>query len=267
MSLVLKKALSTAETATAAAAAWLEKNQGVVTVTKFKEALDIQTSADLQAEKIIFSEINKIFPDHNLFSEEAGLIDKKSDYTWIIDPLDGTKEYVKDQKNWLSLVAVQNRQEVLVGCVYNPNLKITYKGHQKGKAYKNDQILKVSAKKTLSESIVALKFPNHPASPIDHLQVLQAIDPLLKQCYRLRSSHYDAWNICLVAEGVHEAFILLGNYGPKWWDVAPALIIAKQAGAKITTTKGRPIRLNDLEKGLVVSNELIHDQLLAIINQ
>lgn len=263
----LTKALTVAETAAGIAGDWLKTNQSKVKIVKHKDYQHIQTDADLTAESLIIDKILKKFPSHNILSEEAGLIDHQSEYTWVIDPLDGTLEYQKGHSDYLVLIALENRQEILTGVVYSPSLNNLYSGSKLTASKKNNQPLKVSSTKTLSQAVINIKLPNLNSSPSDKVLALSAVKKLLDKFYRVRSSTLDALNICLVAQGVIEAFCLIGDTGPKWWDLAPGLIIARKAGAKISDCFGQPIKNHDLSHGIVVTNGLIHDQLLNILNR
>lgn len=262
----LTKALTVSKTAAVIAGDWLKTNQSQVKIVKHKNYQHIQTDADLTAESLIIDKILKVFPSHNILSEEAGLIDHQSEYTWIIDPLDGTLEYQKGHWGYLVLIALENRRGILTGVVYRPGNKTLYSASKLAPSTKNHQPVKVSSIKTLSRSVINFKLPNLNSSPPDKVLAVAALKKLLDKFYRVRGSTLDALNICLVAEGIIEAFCLTSDFGPKWWDLAPSLIIAKQAGAKISDCFGQPIKNHNLSHGIVVSNGLIHDQLLNILN-
>lgn len=207
----LQKAREVAIKAATEAGGWLKDNQTDIKITKQKDIEDIQLQADLNAEKLIIEKISQDFPDHNIFSEEAGLIDHHSDYTWVVDPLDGTKEYLRGQKDFLTLVGLQDKKEVLAGCVYNPNTNETFSGAKALGATRNDQSLKVSTKAELKNSIITMKLPNFGATKEWQEKVVKVLGNLLPVCYRVRSSTCDAANICLGALGAVEAFILMGG--------------------------------------------------------
>lgn len=264
----LQKAREVALKAATETGDWLKQNQEKVVVLKSKaDLLDLQTSADLAAEKMIFERLEAAFPDHNLFSEEKGLVNKQSDYTWIVDPLDGTKEYVRNQSDFLCLIALQDKSEVLAGCIYNPSTKEAYTGAKNLGSFKMNNKLAISSEKEVAKSFVYYRLSKQPQDVSLHQEVVKVLAKLLPVAYRVRGSTYDVMSLCFVAQGAAEAFVMLPKIGVKWWDVAPGLVVAKEAGAKITNAYGKPLENQVMDDGLVVSNGLIHDQLLNLINQ
>ena len=264
----LQKAKEVAIKAATKTGDWLKQNQEKVVVLKSKaDLLDLQTSADVEAEKMVFEQLGAAFPDHNLFSEEKGLVDKKSAYTWIVDPLDGTKEYVRNQSDFLCLIALQDKSEVLAGCIYNPSTKEAYSAAKGSGAFKMKSHLSVSLEKDIKKSFVYYRLSKQPHDNSLHQQVVKVLAKLLPVAYRVRGSIYDVMSICFVAQGAAEAFVMLPKIGVNWWDVAPGIVVANEAGAKITNAYGRPFKNQVMNDGLVITNGLIHEQLLDIINQ
>ncbi|HKZ35557.1 MAG TPA: inositol monophosphatase [Patescibacteria group bacterium] len=264
----LNLAQAVARDAAIQAGDWLKQNQQKVMVLKSKaDQLDLQTTADIEAEKLIFAVIEKSFPDHNLFSEEKGLVDKKSPFTWVVDPLDGTKEYVRNQSDFLSLVALQDKNEVLTGCVYNPSTKETYTGAKNLGGFKLQQHLSASKESDIKKSFIYYRLSKQPHDQKLHGRVVEVLSKLLPAAYRVRGSTYDVMSICYVAQGAAEGLVILPGLGVNWWDVAPGIVVANEAGAKITNAYGRPFKNQVMNDGLVITNGLIHEQLLDIINQ
>lgn len=270
MSPDLQKAKKVAQEAAVKAGDFLKQYQPKVTVKKYKDLGDIQTDADLKAEKIISQIITKSFPQHNIFSEEAGLTDKHSEYTWTIDPLDGTKEYIRGRSIFLTLVSLETKSDLLVGCVYNPNTKNIFSAAKGNHAFKNfKQKLSVSKTSQLKHAIIAVTLPTYVLKEPKFSQNWQFIRSLAQKTYRVRGFQFDALNICHTAQGAMEGFCCFTDtqFGPKWWDIAASLTIAQEAGAKITDLSGKPLKNQDLTNGIVVTNGLIHHQLLRMINQ
>jgi myo-inositol-1(or 4)-monophosphatase len=92
-------------------------------ILKYKDRQDIVTNVDIKAETLIIKKIKENFPDHNIFSEEKGRENLNSKYTWVIDPLDGTKHYLRKTPIFCTSIALQKDGEVILGVVYAPMLK------------------------------------------------------------------------------------------------------------------------------------------------
>ena len=101
----------------------LTENKGHGKVVSYKDLQDIQTDIDIKIEKMVIDQIEIAFPTHNIFSEEVGVIDKGSEYCWVIDPLDGTKEFIRDIPLYCSAVMLQKNGEPIAAAIYDPELK------------------------------------------------------------------------------------------------------------------------------------------------
>jgi|APSaa5957512622_1039677.scaffolds.fasta_scaffold39329_2 myo-inositol-1(or 4)-monophosphatase len=262
----LKKALDLIHGTTLGVGGYLHNYQQDVLIEKHKIGPDVQTNADLEAEKIFFKSIEEQYPDHNIFSEEFGYKDKNSEYTWYIDPLDGTIEYSRLSPLYLTTAALQTNSEVLVGSVYMPAVDQIYLASKKTKSTLNNKNISVSKNKDLGQSIIQFKNGNKKQSPEQQHQTFSILEKIALNTYRTHGFQNIAWNLCMVAQGVVDGFALLVDIGEKWQDVAAGLLIAKQAGAKITNRYGKSIKLKNFKDGIIVTNGLIHDQLLDIIN-
>ena len=262
----LKKALSVAEEAVTLAGKFLLAHQDSVVIKKQKDAVDIQTDADLKAEKICLEIIQASFPDHNILSEQVGFIDRKSDYTWVIDPLDGTKEYLRQIPLWGTLISLETKTKTLVSACYFPPANELYLATDKQATIFNNNPVKLSSEKTLSKSFVYTHPPTNKTKKKTSDFIWRKLQQLSVQTYRLRAHVIDAWVLSWLSRGGMEGYWLPDGNLTEWYDISPGILIAKQAGAKITDRYGQSLKLGDLSKGLVVTNGLIHDQLLDIIN-
>ena len=111
---------------------------------KMKSAHEIVSYADLLSEKIIIKEIKKEFPDHHILSEEKGDDQKKSDYTWIIDPIDGTTNFTIKNPLWAISIGVLYKNELIFGLVYAPILNEVYRASKNKGAFLNNKKINVS---------------------------------------------------------------------------------------------------------------------------
>lgn len=245
----------------------LLKEKQQATIKKHKLGEDFATSADYASEKLIISEISKHFPKHNIVSEEIGTINNDSEYTWVIDPLDGTKEYFVGIPFYSVLLSCQDKHHLLVGCCFTPETGELYSASLGNGAFQDKTPLHVSSKEKLSRAIVVSHPPNSFVSNDQFSLAWKTIINVAKNTYRLRPSHWDAQFVCWLAKGAVDAYFITHSAGPRWYDIASGLTIAQEAGAKVTDKHGKPLKVGSIENGFVVSNGLIHDELLKIINQ
>ncbi len=240
--------------------------QSTAEIAKKKDAYgDIATTADLASEKLLINAIEASYK-HNIFSEEAGLIDHHSDFTWYIDPLDGTKEYARGLYRYAVLVSCQTSQELVASAAYFPRINLLYSASKGNGAYLDQSPLQVSSQSKLTHSYIFGRLPGNNISEPEFSRSWDIHQQLAQKAYKFRPCNFEAEVLCWVAQGAAEALVVLGDYGPKWWDVASGLMIAQEAGATITNRYGKPLKLQNLEDGLVVTNGKIHQQLISLIN-
>lgn len=264
----LKKTKDFAEKLAKRVGKFLLEKQDKVEILEFKDKQDILTNIDLQAEKIIVNAISKNFPNHNINSEEVGIIDNNSEFTWVIDPLDGTKEYFRGLPYYSVCISLENRKEILIACIYIPATDELYSAAKGFGAFENEGLkLKVSIQGKLDHAIIAAHPPNHKVKEPGFSKIWNILAKVAKSSYRLRPTAYDNIILCYLAKGAFDAYFVLIEKGPKWWDIAPGLSIAQEAGAKVTNRYGDPLVMGNFKDGIIVSNGKIHDQLLKILKK
>lgn len=235
------------------------------TVTKHKLGEDFATSTDYASEKLIITEIEKNFPTHNIYSEEAGAINNGSEFTWVIDPLDGTKEYFRGIPLYSVLLSCQDEKQLIASCCYTPETNELYSASLSNGSFQDNVRLRVSSTNKLSRSTVVAHPPNSFVSADQSSLAWKTIVKVAKKIYRIRPSHWDAQFLCWLAKGAIDAYFITHTAGPRWYDIASGLLIAQEAGAKITDKYGKPLKLGVIDNGIVVSNGHIHQQLLNVI--
>lgn len=243
---------------------FLLKKQNQVEILRFKDRQDILTNIDLQAEKIILESIKKECPDHSIFSEEKGLIKKNPIYKWIIDPLDGTKEYVRGIPLYNTSLALEKDEKIILAVVYRPCGDDLFSAGKGLGCSHNKKTISPSSQKELSKSFVYTYLPSFKAGK-KLSQIWAQLSEIVQNCYRLRGIADENSALCWVANGACEAYINISSI-PPWWDIGPGLFIAQESGAKITDSCSQPIKDKDLSKGLVVSNGKVHQQLIKILS-
>ncbi len=230
-----------------------------------KDFGDIVTEADEASEKYIISNLLKTFPSHTFLSEESGQAQKKSDYRWVIDPLDGTKEFAKGVPMFAINIALEYKGELLVGITYFPVMNEMYSSARDLGTTLNGHKIHVSDINTLEKSVVYAHAPQR-TEPQDNFNRLWNKLKSIGLCvYRLKTGSSEQFFCPWIALGAYEAYWLPVNY-PSWWDMASLILIVQEAGGKVTTGKGNLVTEQNFKtEGILASNGKIHEKLLNII--
>ena len=236
------------------------QENGYHTQTK-SNAFDLVTEADLHSEQVLIGAIQEPFPEDAILSEESqesGQGQITDGITWIIDPIDGTVNYANGLHHWGISVGICYKQKPVAGIVSAPALKLRYKAISGNGATKNGRPINVSDKKALKQGVVCTGFPydrSHRAEPLS-----RALANMLRVAGGVRRLGAASLDFCQLADST-----LLGYYEMqlKPWDMAAGLIIAEEAGAKITDFNGKPVNFMT-SHGVVVANPSVHQELLAL---
>jgi len=234
-------------------------------ITQRKDEFDIATSADVAVEKFLTSKILEKYPDHGIYGEEFGTTNSNAEYIWVLDPLDCTKEYIKGIGEYNCLVAVEYKQELVAGVIRRFGHSVYYTVSRANGAYQDGKPIRVSSTGSFNSSFIGMNIPNRKKCTDEQIdQQIKILAAFAKIVYRVRPGWDDAKLFSWVAQGALEACVSFPNNN-KWFDVAPALLLVEEAGGKVTDWDGNPIVNHDLSKGIIVSNGLLHDKILAII--
>ena len=194
----------------------------------------VVTELDYKIEKIVRKLIKSQFPDHNIIGEELKNINKKSDFTWVIDPIDGTKALVSGIPIFTFLLALKYKNSYVLGLVDQPVLKERY-WNLTNKAYLNNVRIKVRKYKSLSSSIIAITDP----LMFDNYALLN--QKIFKKLSFIRWGT-DALGYMRCAEGIIDGVI---ERNIKIWDIAAIIPILKASGGIITTWDNKTPGTND----------------------
>jgi myo-inositol-1(or 4)-monophosphatase len=224
-----------------------------------KSKHQIVTIADKLAEKLIISRIRKNFYNHSILSEEIGAINKGKDYLWIIDPLDGTTNFVMKNPIFSTTLALVYKQQVVLGVIYAPILNELYVTVLGQGAYYNQKKIKVSNVKIIKNGFHTYcygssneKFPQ---------QAINYYQTMFRQGNEIRQLGAATLEFARVARGVTESIIIPGANA---WDVAAGALLVREAGGKVTDFKNKTWRLSSSD--IIATNGLVHTSLLRIIN-
>jgi len=219
------------------------------------------TDADKQAEILIIEELKKHFPNHGFRAEEFNTTQSDKKSVWIIDPVDGTRNFVKRDGEFAVMIGLSVKGTAQLGVVLVPDKNMLYYAERGKGAYKND--VKIQVSNNGYDNMRAAVNRN-----IKHDKEIQKINEKVpfKLFNRIGSIGY---KICLVAEGEYDAFLSKLGYG-KEWDLCAPSIILQEAGGKITLQNGEIPTYNRKEEGyslpIISSNGKVHQQILDKLN-
>ncbi|MHA1271054.1 MAG: inositol monophosphatase family protein [Candidatus Helarchaeota archaeon] len=235
-------------------------NSGDISI-KYKKDNSIVSLADIESEKLIKSEIKKKFPDHAIIGEEEGIVEGNSEYTWIIDPLDGTTNFSIHYPFFCVSIALFKNQSPIIGVIYFPPQDELFYAKRGYGAFLNNAELKVSNENSIEKSIIA--FSN--SRDVDKIRLISDIHlkfRLLRQ--KLRHFGSAALELSYLASGRISAFLSVGT---NIWDVAAGVLLVQEAGGKVTDLSGQDYDFYDPNKILIASNGKIHIKLLNLLNK
>ena len=217
---------------------------------------DPVTTSDKAFEKFIRSKISKKFPNHQIIGEEYGHKKTKSEFSWVIDPIDGTRSYVVGNPTWSNLISLNYKGEPILGLANFPKMKKYYLNVNKNSAYifENNKKtkLKVNTKVNFLNAKLAAAFHNTLS--------LKQQSKITKFIKRMQFPCFDALTYCQLAEGRLEIVVQCAN---KIWDIHPIIPIVRASGAIVTTWSNKnPI----LGGNIIVSNNIRnHKKVLKLL--
>ncbi len=189
---------------------------------------DLVTEVDKKSEAYLIDEITKYFPSHTILAEESGRLENVSEYCWIIDPLDGTNNFVQGLPIFCVSIALQYQRETVLGVVYAPYLQELFYATKNGGAFLNNKKLQVANKQYLQDCVICTGFPyNKGSSKDNNLDNVNRILPKVRGFRRLGAAAYD---LSLVAAGILDGF---WEPNLNLWDIAAGQLLIKQAGGII----------------------------------
>jgi myo-inositol-1(or 4)-monophosphatase len=247
----------------AKAGEWIQSKLGDFNNLQTKySAQDLVTEVDKGAEKMIRNLIQTHFPDHSILGEEGvgpgptaarqaleGL--QEAEFLWIVDPLDGTTNFVHGFPFFSVSIALAHKGEVIVGVVYNPLSNELFVAEKGKGAYVKGKPLRVSEESQLIESLIATGLPadRNGALPVN----LQGLNYLCPKVRNIRIAGSAALHLAYVAAGRLSGFWEIGLNA---WDMAAGALLVTEAGGSITDTEGNPYHLG--VRNVMASNGNIH---------
>ncbi len=257
-----KEYIEIAKLAALSAGKYLAENFGKKHAVHFKSDSDIGLDEDKESETIILDILTEEYPMHNYYSEELGEIQNNSKFTWFIDPLDGTNNYFAGIPYFSVSIALLFENEIIVGVVYNPISNQFFEAVKGGGAYLNRTSIQPSQNVNLKKSVCSFIQGHTIAESVELEQESSFIqNKLSKNFRRVISTWAPALDWALLAFGGIDALI---SFESELEDMYAGLLIAKEAGVKISSFNGKDFKIGD--KKIVASNNSLHEKLFNLIN-
>nr|WP_321452914.1 inositol monophosphatase family protein [uncultured Carboxylicivirga sp.] len=193
-----------------------------------KGSNDFVTHIDKASERRIVDGLKKVLPDAGFIAEEGTEDVRGEKFNWIIDPIDGTTNFIHGLSPFAISIALMEDDKIVIGCVYEVGLDECFYSWKGGEAYLNGSVIEVSKAKTVADSLVATGFPYSNFSRMEGFK--QSLDYFMKNSHGLRRLGSAATDLVYVACGRFESFY---EYDLKPWDVAAGAFIVQQAGGKV----------------------------------
>jgi len=237
----------------------LDSLGGSLEVTR-KGEVDLVTQVDLALEGMIVEAIHDRYPDHSILSEEEAEAEKAQEagYTWLVDPLDGTTNYVHGYPMFCVSMALGYGEDVLAGVVYDPLHDELFHAERGEGATLNDQRIEVSSTDRLISSLLSTGFPYERAAIPDNN--LTQFNELITRIRGVRRSGSVALDLAYVAAGRLDGHWELHI---KPWDTAAGGLLIEEAGGRVSGKGGK--LWSPFEGYIVATNGKIHDELLAVL--
>jgi len=224
------------------------------------EVRNLVSEIDKGSEERIISMIRRHYPGHAILAEESGGTTAASDYKWIIDPLDGTTNFLHGVPLFCVTIGVEYKGEIVAGVVYDPNQDELYTAEKGAGAFLNGKRLKVSGASELINSLLVTGFPydiaSSPGKAVDHFA------HFLMEARGLRRLGSAAIDLSYVAAGRFDGFWEV-HLNP--WDMAAGVLLVSEAGGSVTDFSGGPLSIYG--KSIVASNGRIHGSMVSILGR
>lgn len=251
------KALDEAKRASKEARQVLLSYYGRLSKVREKGLEGLVSEADEASEKTIGKILAESFPEIPMLGEEGAAKAKWSlpETSWVVDPLDGTTNYVHSFPIFCISIGLRYQGELVVGVIDVPVLDVTYwacKGHG---AFKNGNPIRVSQRGVLKDTLLATGF--YPHNEPDLKEQIKIFSDIVRDVRGVRRAGAAAYDICMVAEGVFDAF---WEKNLKPWDTAAGTVLVREAGGHVRDYDGREYDLS--APGIIASNPLIVEELL-----
>ena len=226
----------------------------------YKGTNDLVSFVDQQAEAKLKQGLSQIFPEAGFITEEGTNTTQGETYNWVIDPLDGTTNFIHGLPVFAVSIGLMEQEEVVLGVVYEVNRKECFYAYKGGGAFCNGVAIQVSKAPNLAASLIATGFPYYQFDLIDRYMAI--MKSLMQKTHGLRRLGSAAVDLCYVAAGRSEGYF---EYNLNSYDVAAGVLLVQEAGGQVTDFGGG--RDFIFGRQVVATNRLIHQELMEVVGE
>jgi len=239
---------------------YLKESVGKVRSIEIKkgEERNLVSEIDKTSEAMIIRILKSSFPSHAILAEESGAADTAAEYRWVIDPLDGTTNFLHGLPIFCVTIGLEFKGEIVAGVVYDPNRDEIFTAEKGSGSFLNGQRLGVTSTEEMIRSLLVTGFPYNIADNPQH--AVERFVGFLMAARGVRRLGSAALDLCYVAAGRFDGFWEVYLHP---WDMAAGMLMVTEAGGTVTDFSGAPMSI--YRKDIAASNGRIHDQLLKIL--
>jgi len=258
----LKKLCKEIESAAREAAGFISKESEVFDInkTESKGHNNFVTYVDKKSERMLIKRLEELIPEAGFIAEEGTSSKRGSRYNWVIDPLDGTTNFMHRVHPYAVSIGLQEENEIIAGVVQEIGGTETFTAWKGGGAWLNGNRIEVSATPNLSESLVATGFPYNLFDRLD--PYMDLLKHLVRNTHGVRRLGSASIDLAYVACGRFECFF---EYDLKPWDIAAGMLLVREAGGRFSDFSGNVSNLDGDET--IAANDLVYNELLEVIQR
>ena len=209
------------------------------------------SQVDRDCEKEIVDRITRAYPDHGVVAEEGASVNPRAEVRWIIDPLDGTRNFIHGIPHFAVSIALMNKREPLLGVVYDPVRDEMFCAERGEGATLNQTKMRVSGNKTIARALIATGMPYREDQ--DAAGYLKTLDAIITSGANIRRMGAAALDLCYVAHARFDAF---WEFGLRQWDIAAGVLIVREAGGMVGALTGADETMFDSGNVLATNSHL-----------
>jgi myo-inositol-1(or 4)-monophosphatase len=222
-----------------------------------KGRANVVTDADLASERLILDYVGNEYPDFGVLSEESDPVAGASPYTWVVDPIDGTRNFAEGIPHFCIVVAIADGNEVVAGVTYDPVRDELFSTQQGTGAYLNGQRIQISDRRSIDEAVLGFDLGYDFGQAKHLMEMVAGIWPQISG-YRLMGS--SALSIAYTAAGRID---LYAHHSLSAWDIASGILLAREAGARVLD-RATLQDANLFSPGLIIAHPALMEQFLAM---